>query len=296
MKKMFERISVSWCKRVQRFFSFVVDFDDPRWLRLPIKDNTHDFIHEALRPEHFPILYKGQKRVVVEIFENLGYEPYASYIDDRRERNIPNIDRAITEAMFEKFPDASRRGYIFSPCGIDDYKYARPFISHSFVTIDQSGRLNLCLSEDQGMCKHLLELRELHETKVIANKRQNRYLANKVINLEQDPFTPEGLAVISHTKEGKPKFKELYLGLTDWVKKDEVYLALLHGQHANANLLDFLLTHRQCIPQEFEDKVVCFMGTEYSFPNELKIFTRYLVWGKSFWETGFLPYGQNKTK
>ncbi|MDP2641422.1 MAG: hypothetical protein Q8P39_02690 [Candidatus Yanofskybacteria bacterium] len=120
-----------------------------------------------------------------------------------------------------------------------------------------------------------------------------------VIDLDADPFCPNGWTVEKHVKGGKiewdPARVALYLPEAQRGGKAIQGTQLrkeLEGKLAyNANLLDYLLAHPELIPQEWKDKAVFFWGTIYRNPDG-GLSVRYLYWygGRWYWFFHWLDY------
>ncbi len=108
-------------------------------------------------------------------------------------------------------------------------------------------------------------------TEWLANNANMQLLvANYLVDLDADPFIPEGWKIESHTKGGKVQFNpnmvDLYL--SDEQKKgstegNDLRKKIETKNPYNANLLDFYLAHPELIPESWKGKFIFFWGTIY---------------------------------
>jgi len=116
---------------------------------------------------------------------------------------------------------------------------------------------------------------------------------NHPIDLDADPFIPDGWQVVEHEKGGRfewnPVNISLYLadGQKDGksMKRDALRQALKVQKVLNANVLDFLLKHPELIPEEWKGKFVFFWGTIYR-SSVGDLYVRCLCWGGVGWHWG----------
>ena len=118
-----------------------------------------------------------------------------------------------------------------------------------------------------------------------------------VVDLDADPFVPEGLTVEEHHKGGQFAWDaakvELYLSNGQSGRKYIVGTKLreeMKGKNPfNANLLDYLLKNPNIIPDEWKGKYVFFWGTTYR-GRDGGLFVRCLCWfgGRWFWSCHWL--------
>ncbi len=115
-----------------------------------------------------------------------------------------------------------------------------------------------------------------------------------VIDLDADPFVPDGWKVVEHLKGGQFMFDPAKVTLhLDEAQKgggvivgNQLRLKLKGRPVYNANLCDFYLKNPHLIPEEWKGKVVFFWGTIYrSSYGDLCV--RYLVWGGDEWHWRF---------
>ena len=113
-----------------------------------------------------------------------------------------------------------------------------------------------------------------------------------IVDLDADPFVPEGWSVPdgNHIKGGKFRFDpaEVALHLDDEQKNGMIVVGtalrpkLQNLPVFNANLLDWLLTHPQFIPEEWKSKSVFFWGTIYRYSDGC-LYVRSLRWYGGGW-------------
>lgn len=122
------------------------------------------------------------------------------------------------------------------------------------------------------------------------------YLATwtHLIDLDADPFIPEGWRVEEHQKGGVLKWDPakiaLYLDKGQQngkvIRGHNLRLALKNQRVLSTNLLDFLLKHPWLIPEEWKSKAVFFWGTIYR-GRDGSLFVRCLCWGGGRWGCGY---------
>jgi len=115
---------------------------------------------------------------------------------------------------------------------------------------------------------------------------------NLVVDLDADPFCPDGWKVVSHQKGGKRKFDPTATGLylADGQKNGGLMVgtdlrdALVGQPVENANQLDWYLAHQDQVPEEYKGEYVPFWGTIYRDADG-KLCVRCLCWdgGEWFW-------------
>ncbi|MCX6717470.1 MAG: hypothetical protein NTU76_02230 [Candidatus Taylorbacteria bacterium] len=113
------------------------------------------------------------------------------------------------------------------------------------------------------------------------------------VDLDADPFIPEGWKVESHTKGGKipfrPNMVDLYLSeeqqKRDWTVGNDLCKKVETKNPYNANLLDFFLAHPELIPKSWKGKAVYFWGTIYCFTDGSRC-VRSLFFGGDRWSWG----------
>ncbi len=129
-----------------------------------------------------------------------------------------------------------------------------------------------------------------------------RVTTRHIVDLDADPFVPEGWKVEEHIKGGQFEFdpSKVVLHLDDEQKggliEGSKLCKKLKGQLAyNANLLEFYLAHPHLIPEEWkgkgkgEVKLIFFWGTIYR-DSDGYLCVRHLVWsrGRWIWHYGWL--------
>ena len=114
-------------------------------------------------------------------------------------------------------------------------------------------------------------------------------LEDLLIDCDADPFTPEGWKVEEHKIGGQIKFDStrvpLYLSKKQKhgsIIGNDLRKVLASQSVMNANMLDYLLTHPELIPEDWKDKYVFFWGTIYR-SSDSGLFVRCLHWNGSRW-------------
>jgi len=122
-------------------------------------------------------------------------------------------------------------------------------------------------------------------------------LIENLINLDADPFIPEGLTVEKHQKGGIFKWnpKEVELFLFNQQKKGTIegnkLRKELKGKSVfNANLLDYLLEHPHLIPEGWKQDEHMFWGTIYRGSSG-NLCVRGLYWFGGRWDWRFIWLG-----
>ncbi len=111
-----------------------------------------------------------------------------------------------------------------------------------------------------------------------------------IINLAAEPFIPQGWQVEEHQTGGEfewdPGKISLYLSERQQggkvIQGHKLREELKDRPVLNANVLDWLLTHRQCIPAEWKGKWVFFWGTVYRSSGGI-LCVRCLYWRGGRW-------------
>lgn len=114
-----------------------------------------------------------------------------------------------------------------------------------------------------------------------------------LINLDADPFTPNGWQVEQHTKGGHFKWgsTQVKLHLSKGQKNGKYIVGNmlrdeLKGKLVlNANVLDYLLKNPHLISEEWKGKAVFFWGTIYRYSDGY-LCVRCLDWGGDGWGWG----------
>lgn len=125
---------------------------------------------------------------------------------------------------------------------------------------------------------------------------------SKAVDLDADPFVPDGWSVEEHGKGGKIDFDPAKIALYlsegqkdgEWIKGNKLREELKGQPVLNANLLDWYLRkeNQHLIPEEWKGKAVFFWGTIYRGPGG-NLFVRCLYWygGGWYWCDGWLDGG-----
>lgn len=131
---------------------------------------------------------------------------------------------------------------------------------------------------------------------LVLGQAEIKFVKN-IIDLDADPFTPDGWSVVEHRKGGQlewnPENVKLHLSSNQQEGKRIVGKKLrteLKDQPVfNANLLDYLLKNPHLIPEEWKGKVVFFWGTVYRFSGG-SLCVRCFYWdgGRWGWECNWL--------
>jgi hypothetical protein len=140
--------------------------------------------------------------------------------------------------------------------------------------------------EGNFLGKVLDVIRELAEIKPTEN----------IIDLDANPFCPEGWSVKTHVKGGKWKFdpKQIKLFISNTqirgniVKVSELREQLVGQSVMNANLLDWCLVHKESVPEEWKSKKIFFLGTIYRDSDKF-LCVRFLFWGINLPRWGYAP-------
>lgn len=96
-----------------------------------------------------------------------------------------------------------------------------------------------------------------------------------IVDCDTIPFVPENWVIMEHRKNGQfvwdPSKISLYLSLEQqngkYIEGHRLRRELKHKLVLNANVLGFLLDHKELIPEEWKDKTVFFWGTIYRGPG-----------------------------
>lgn len=126
-------------------------------------------------------------------------------------------------------------------------------------------------------------------------------LIEHLIDLDADPYVPDGWKVERHIKGGSFQFdpEQVAFYLSEKQKKGtirghDLKKELEKKPVFNANLLDYLLAHPDIIPDEWkrnEFRIIFFWGTEYRDADG-KLCVRYLCWlGRWVWHGYWLGSG-----
>jgi len=177
----------------------------------------------------------------------------------------------------------------------------------SAFSIGELGRKVCLAAEAQGYSPDLLNA--LAENPTLLSqmlKVQLGYaevkLIKHVIDLDVDPFVPDGWKVEEHQRDGifqwDPKRVSLYLSPNQRKSKsiegNKLRKELDSALVLNANVLDYLIAHPALIPEEWkmDEKnrprynFIFFWGTIYRDSDGL-LCVRYLYWLDGKWQSGF---------
>ena len=117
-----------------------------------------------------------------------------------------------------------------------------------------------------------------------------------LIDLDLAPFVPDGWQVEEHKKGGKLKWdpSRIQLHLSEnqkgdnYVEGNKLRRELYTPPTLNANVLDYLLKHKELIPEEWKrdekgnTRYIFFWGTIYRNSNG-NLYVRYLCWYDGEW-------------
>lgn len=124
-----------------RFYTFTVDFDDPKWRKPPVGGN-YSYVNPANTAVHFPIRFSGKAEVVVELVQYHKGMTYAGHLAVCKDQNALEIDRPITETFHELYPNERLKGWILSLCGVEHESAANRVCY--FIEADMQG-LSFCI-------------------------------------------------------------------------------------------------------------------------------------------------------
>jgi hypothetical protein len=115
--------------------------------------------------------------------------------------------------------------------------------------------------------------------------------ATHLIDLDADPFVPNGWGVVEHRRGGQfewsPEKVRLYLSPSQMDRKVilgfKLRKELVNESVLNANVLDYLVANPHLIPEEWKGKAIFFWGTIYRRPDG-RLRVRCLYWDGSRWD------------
>ena len=127
-----------------------------------------------------------------------------------------------------------------------------------------------------------------------------------VIDLDADPFVPDGWKVEEHHKGGSftwnPNAVEFYLSEPQrkgkWIEGNELRTELAGKPVLNANVLDYLLAHPYLNPESWKKdeqgriRYILFWGTIYRRPDG-GLCVRCLCWSGGRWSWGYRWLGRD---
>jgi len=170
------------------------------------------------------------------------------------------------------------------------------------LDVDQAGELKAAFrregpwtnEEIKMLCERKGFLSQVREALLgRAEIKQIEYL----VDLDADPFVPEGWKVVDHCKSGLFKYDPAKVGL--YLSKKQQNGKVIVGNDLrkelksqpvyNANLLDFYLKkeNQHLIPEEWNEKMVFFWGTIYH-NSDGDLYVRGLYWNGDRWCWGYL--------
>lgn len=125
----------------------------------------------------------------------------------------------------------------------------------------------------------------------------NPLTVKHIIDLDADPFVPEGWKVEEHQKGGQlvwcSEKVKLYLSPTQegssYIGGNKLRKELKRERVMNANLLDYLLSHQELIPKSWKGQALFFWGTIYRNSGD-RLCVRYLFFleGRWYWDYSWL--------
>ena len=129
---------------------------------------------------------------------------------------------------------------------------------------------------------------------------ENLNADDEFINLDADPFVPEGWTVEKHQNGGTFKWNPnevlLYLSKLqkdgESIKGNKLREELVGRRIFNANLLDWLMVHQNLIPEEWKHDeqghplFIFFWGTIYNRPSGI-LCVRGIYWRGNRWHCSF---------
>ena len=151
---------------------------------------------------------------------------------------------------------------------------------------------------------HLTKLGQFRDLSLIREVLDGRAEIKQVeylVDLDAEPFLPDGWKVEEHKKGGQFKYDSAKVGL--YLSKGQQKGKMIVGNDLrkelknqpvyNANLLDFYLKkeNQHLIPEEWKGKAIFFWGTIYRFSVGL-LCVRYLCLDcdRWYWRCGWLGY------
>ena len=120
-----------------------------------------------------------------------------------------------------------------------------------------------------------------------------------IIDLDAEPFVPDGWEVEEHRRGGQFKWDTSKVAL--YLSKGQQNGKGIEGNKLgnelkgkpvyNATFLDYLLANPDLIPEDWKGKLVFFWGTIYR-DSDGSLCVRYLCWDGDgwFWDRGWLGY------
>ncbi len=125
---------------------------------------------------------------------------------------------------------------------------------------------------------------------------------SKIVDLDADPFVPDGCSVVQHRKGGMLDFDAAKIALhlsrkqegNGEIEGHKLREELKTQPVYNANLLDWYLRkgNQHLIPKEWKGKAVLFWGTIYR-NQECILYVRFLYWDDDGWHWGYSWLNRN---
>lgn len=161
------------------------------------------------------------------------------------------------------------------------------FTSVAQVLLDKGARAANLLEYVAKGCPKVDYTQPVPKAKKLPRQKQSAI----VVDLDADPFIPEGWKVEEHQKGGQfafdPAQVQLHLDVGQqngkYIKGTNLRKQLKSVPVMNANLLDWYLANPQYIPEEWKGKYVFFWGTIYR-SRDGDLYVRYLFWNDDRWD------------
>ena len=139
--------------------------------------------------------------------------------------------------------------------------------------------------------KKLSEKDLLAQVRLVVLGQAKIEIVKHVIDLDADPYLPNGWKVEEHKKGGQfewdPSKINLYLSPNQLGRKsiqgDNLFRELADKPVFNANLLDYLTVNTSLIPDEWKGKHIFFFGTTYLDRHNNHPYIRCLCWRGGKW-------------
>lgn len=175
-------------------------------------------------------------------------------------------------------------------------------MSNLMLDVDQAGELKAAFRRGNwtnAEIKQLCEGETLAQVRKVLLGHAVITVPEHLIDLDADPFVPNGWKVEDHQKGGQFKWDaiKVKLHLSKKQKGGSIegnkLRKELKGQPVyNANLLDYLLKNPHLIPEEWKGKYVFFWGTIYrSSGGDLCVRCLYWDVGRWCWDFDWLDRG-----
>lgn len=149
--------------------------------------------------------------------------------------------------------------------------------------------------------KDITDLRsfaQLGDLRLVVSGLAQIMVAKHIIDLDVVPFIPAGWKVEEHKKGGQFEWdlKKVQLCLSPnqednkCIEGNKLRRELEGLPTFNANLLDYLLDHKELIPKEWKGKAIFFWGTIYRYADG-SLYVRYLCFGGKSWRWSYYWLG-----